>query len=251
MLRTQQKYNLVPYQTENGSVLEVAQAGEDVWLTQKQIAQLFNTTRENITIHIKNIFESGELDRNLVCKKNLQNDNHAGFRPLKDTLSTNYYNLDVIISVGYRVNSKIAIRFRQWATQVIKNKILQGYGSYNCSRGANLTDKKERAKYINGLLREKNITQKQIAKELGISNVTVCYTINGVHSSYLVNKWLKDNLFENLEEKTKKHPLITKAEKVFQSALNGDYKAYQKLLTLFETIYGFKTDNLGLEVVNG
>lgn len=95
--------------------------GETVWLTQAQMTELFRTTRNNITMHIRNIFREGELEEKSVCKESLRT---AGDGKKYRTKS---YNLDVIISVGYRVKNPIGTRFRQWANVVIKQYLLQGY----------------------------------------------------------------------------------------------------------------------------
>ena len=114
--------NVVVYRTEDGTLkLEVRVDEETVWLTQQQLAQLFNTTRNNITLHIGNIFKEQELDRNSVCKESLLTAADG------KTYKTKFYNLDVIISVGYRVKSVVGTRFRQWALKVIKNYMLRGY----------------------------------------------------------------------------------------------------------------------------
>jgi len=101
--------------------IEVRVEGETVWLTQAQLAELFNTSRPNITIHIKNIFEEQELDDQAVCQDFL----HTAKDGKK--YNTKYYNLDLIISVGYRVESKIATKFRQWATTRLREYIIKGF----------------------------------------------------------------------------------------------------------------------------
>ena len=91
------------------------------WLTQAQMAELFNSTRNNVTLHIKNIFQEHELDANSVCKESLLTANDG------KKYKTKIYNLDVIISVGYRVKSIQGTRFRQWAKQVLKEHMLKGF----------------------------------------------------------------------------------------------------------------------------
>lgn len=112
---------IVLYQPNDQLSIEVKLENDTVWLTQQQMAMLFNTTRNNITLHIGNIFKEGELDKNSVCKESLLT--AADGKVYK----TNFYNLDVIISVGYRVKSIIGTRFRQWANKVIKDYMLKGY----------------------------------------------------------------------------------------------------------------------------
>lgn len=102
--------------------LEVRLENETVWLTQQQIADLFGTKRPAITKHLSNIFKSGELEEESTCSI-LEHMAADGSR----TYSTKYYNLDVILSVGYRVNSVNATMFRRWANQVLKEYLLRGY----------------------------------------------------------------------------------------------------------------------------
>ena len=101
--------------------LEVRVENETVWLTQQQMADLFLTTRNNVTLHIGNIFKEGELDESSVRKESLLT--AADGKKYR----TKIYNLDVIISVGYRVKSKRGTQFRQWANQVLKDYLLKGY----------------------------------------------------------------------------------------------------------------------------
>lgn len=99
----------------------VSPDNETVWLSQKQMAELFNKDRRTITRHIQNIFKSEELDKNSVCSffEHTASDGK--------TYKTQYYNLDMIISVGYRVNSKQGILFRKWATSILKDYMMKGY----------------------------------------------------------------------------------------------------------------------------
>ncbi len=112
---------IVLYQPDESIRLEVKLDQDTVWLTQAQMTELFHTTRNNITMHIRNIFKEGELEENSVCKDSLHT--AADGKSYK----TKFYNLDVIISVGYRVKNPIGTRFRQWANAVIKQYLLQGY----------------------------------------------------------------------------------------------------------------------------
>lgn len=107
------------YQSEDGQTRVEVRVGEDtVWLRQEQMSELFGRERSVITKHLRNVFKEGELDK----KSNVQNLHIAGSdRPVK------FYNLDVIISVGYRVKSVQGTRFRQWATQVLRQHLVQGY----------------------------------------------------------------------------------------------------------------------------
>lgn len=102
--------------------LEVRLVDDTVWLTQQQIADLFGTKRPAITKHIANIYKSGELEENSTCSI-LEHKGNDGLQ----RYTTKYYNLDVILSVGYRVNSRNATLFRQWANKVLRDYLLRGY----------------------------------------------------------------------------------------------------------------------------
>ena len=117
--------NILFYNDEEGKVkIEVLLENEDVWLTQKSLAKLFDTTRNNITLHIGNIYKEDELDENSTSKDSLLVQTE-GRRSVKRNLKI--YNLDMIISIGFRVNSKKAIKFRTWANKIIKDYMVQGF----------------------------------------------------------------------------------------------------------------------------
>ena len=117
----EQKSEIVLYQPEGSVSLEVRLENETVWLTQQQISELFGKGRQAITKHLKNIFASNELDENSVCS--ILELTAADGKNYK----TKVYNLDAILSVGYRVNSKNATLFRRWANSVLKDYMLKGY----------------------------------------------------------------------------------------------------------------------------
>lgn len=102
-------------------VVAVRLEGETLWLSQEQIAELFGRERSVVTKHLRNVFKEGELDEKAVCA------NFAHTAADGKTYQTRFYNLDVIISVGYRVNSKRGTQFRQWATQVLRAHLVQGF----------------------------------------------------------------------------------------------------------------------------
>lgn len=113
------------YRSLDGSIqLNVKLENDTVWLTQSQMAELFGVDRTSIVRHIRNIYKSEELDQNSTCAKNAQV-RTEGHRSILREIP--YYNLDMIISVGYRVNSKNATSFRRWATSVLKQYIIKGY----------------------------------------------------------------------------------------------------------------------------
>ncbi|HCX77049.1 MAG TPA: cell filamentation protein Fic, partial [Algoriphagus sp.] len=122
---SEQQNNFLLYTAPSGEVrVQVYLQDESVWLTQKAMSLLFDTTTQNITIHLKNIFESGELDEMATCKEILQVQ-QEGDRQV--SRKQKFYNLDAIISVGYRVNSSKATQFRIWATQTLKEFIIKGF----------------------------------------------------------------------------------------------------------------------------
>ncbi len=107
--------------------VEVKIEDETVWLTQEQMANLFGRNRVAITQHIGNIFKEGELNKEVVCKDFLLTTRHGAIKGKTQTRKIKIYNLDVIISVGYRVKSKQGTQFRIWATKVLKEHLLRGY----------------------------------------------------------------------------------------------------------------------------
>ncbi len=116
---------VILYQRDDGMpALDVRLEAETVWLSQQQIAELFQTTRENITMHLRHVFEEGELDRAATSKDFLQV-RQEGSRAVRRRVT--HYSLDVIISVGYRVRSRIATQFRIWATERLREYLVQGY----------------------------------------------------------------------------------------------------------------------------
>lgn len=116
------KSQIVIYKTEDGQTkIDVRFDNETVWLTQNALAELFQTTKQNISLHIKNVFNDGELQQKSVVKEFLTTASDA------KKYKTNYYNLDLIISIGYRIKSKIATAFRQWATAHLREYIVKGF----------------------------------------------------------------------------------------------------------------------------
>lgn len=113
------------YQSQDGSIqLEVTQDAETLWLTQAQIAMLFDVKPQNITRHLKNIFEEGELQEAATCKDSLQVQKEGARQVSR---KRKIYSLDAILSVGYRINSKRATQFRIWATNTLKQHLVEGY----------------------------------------------------------------------------------------------------------------------------
>ncbi|MFA6096115.1 MAG: virulence RhuM family protein [Candidatus Paceibacterota bacterium] len=117
------------YQSPDGSVnIEVLYSEENIWLSQRRISELFDTTPQNITQHLKNAYDDGELDASATCKDFLQVQREGG-RDIQR--KAKMYSLEAIIAVGYRVNSERGTQFRQWATEILKNYIHKGYALDN------------------------------------------------------------------------------------------------------------------------
>lgn len=116
------------YKTPNGDIkVDVLLQNETIWMPQKKIAELFDVQRPAITKHLKNIFDSGELNETVVCSILEQPTQHGAIKEKIQINKTKFYNLDAIIAVGYRVNSMRATQFRIWATGVLKEFVIKGY----------------------------------------------------------------------------------------------------------------------------
>lgn len=132
------------YENENKAVIaDVIIKDDTIWMTQKQMAELFEVDRTTISRHLSNIFSEGELSPELVSAKIAHTTRHGAVAGLTQTSNVNYYNLDAIISVGYRVNSKRATHFRQWATGVLKEYMIKGFAldDDRLKQGSNLIGK--------------------------------------------------------------------------------------------------------------
>ena len=126
------------FTSRDGAVqLQVKLEDDTVWLTQAQMAILFDTSSQNITMHINNVFKEGELEKNSTCKDFLQVQQEGKREVIRNR---KYYNLDVIISVGYRVKSQRGIQFRRWANQVLKDYLIKGYIVNEQNEHASLID---------------------------------------------------------------------------------------------------------------
>ena len=163
----EEKGEIVLYQPDDNVRLEVRLQDDTVWLTQLQMAELFKSTKQNISLHVNNIFREGELAKNSVVKECLTTASDG------KNYRTKYYNLDVIISVGYRVKSSVGTRFRQWANAVLKDYLLWGMPftsrSWLYSRS------------ILGLMpRMIEVTRAQVEKYIGKSHRTITTHLNNL-----------------------------------------------------------------------
>ena len=151
---------VVLYQTPDGSSsLEVRLDQETVWLTQDQMGELFGRERSVITKHLRNVFKDGELDEVSVRAK------FAHTAADGKEYQTQFYNLDAIISVGYRVNSKQGTRFRQWATSVLRDHIVKGY-TINEQRFREQAEKLTAMQQTVALL-ARNLTNQELTNDTG------------------------------------------------------------------------------------
>lgn len=155
---------IVIYQTpDNQTQVEVQFEGETFWLSQEQISELFLRDRTVITKHLRNIFIEGELEEKAVCAIFAHTTKHGAIKGKTQEKQVKYYNLDAILSVGYRVNSKRGTQFRQWATQRLKDYLVQGY-AINEKR---LAEKQQQVEYLKTGIRilSRAITQQATAED--------------------------------------------------------------------------------------
>lgn len=132
------------YKSGDSSEIRVQFDDNTVWLSREQLSDLFGRDRTVISRHINNIFKEGELDKNVVCADFAHTTQHGAIAGKTQTKTVEYYNLDVIISVGYRVKSQQGVQFRQWATQRLRDYLVQGY-AINEQR---LAQKQQEVKYL-------------------------------------------------------------------------------------------------------
>lgn len=125
MTDKEDKGQIVIYQSDDGQTnIDVRLEGETVWLSQQQMAELFQTSRTNVVEHIKHIYDEGELEEEATCQK-FRQVRQEGSRTVTRELP--FYNLDMIISLGYRIKSSIATKFRIWATKILKEYMIKGF----------------------------------------------------------------------------------------------------------------------------
>ena len=156
---------IVIYQSKDGNVkVDVLFQDETVWLSQEQMALLFGKGRTTITEHISNIFSEGELQEDMVCRKFRHTTQHGAIEGLHQTKEVKYYNLDVIISVGYRVKSRQGTMFRIWATQRLRDYIIRGYvlNEERFKKGSSMNYFKELVEKIREIRIEEKIFYQQI-----------------------------------------------------------------------------------------
>lgn len=128
MSEEKNKGNIILYQTSDGqSKIEVTLSDDTVWLTADQMAELFQRNKSTISRHIKNVLDSGELQADMVVAFFATTTQHGAIKGKTQTYTMAFYNLDMIISVDYRVNSHRGVQFRIWATQVLREYLIKGF----------------------------------------------------------------------------------------------------------------------------
>ena len=163
---------IVIYQTEDGQTqIDVRLENDTVWLTQAQMAELFERTPQNITMHIRNAYSEGELEKELTCKEYLQVQTE-GKRRVKRIQK--YYDLDVIISVGYRVKSKRGTAFRIWARKILKDYLVKGYAINERIRKEQIGELRQLVQMVGRTIKNQELPDTTESQDL--LNVVVDYT---------------------------------------------------------------------------
>ena len=163
---------IVIYQTEDGQTqIDVRLENETVWLTQAQMAELFEKTPQNITMHIGNAYKEGELKKEATCKEYLQVQTEG---KRKVSRKVKYYDLDVIISVGYRVHSKRGTAFRIWARKIIKDYLVKGYAINDRIRKDQIAELRQLVQVAGRAISNQEVPQTVESQDL--LNVVVDYT---------------------------------------------------------------------------
>ena len=146
---------IIIYRAEDNTVqLDVRMENETVWLSQQQMVQLFNSTKQNISLHIGNIFREGELRKEATVKEYLTVQTEGNRQICRKVL---YYNLDIIISVGYRVKSQRGVQFRQWANRILKDYLVKGYAINEKLRREQLSDLRQLVQIVGRTVQSKAV----------------------------------------------------------------------------------------------
>lgn len=166
--------DLVIYQAADGDIsINVLVENETVWLSQSQMGVLFDKDRRTIGEHIRNVFREGELEEKVVCRKFRHTTQHGAIAEKTQEISVNIYNLDVIISVGYRVKSKRGTQFRIWANKVLKDYILKGYAINDRLKFEQYSELKQTVKLLSNVLNAQSLTADEAT---GLLRVITDYT---------------------------------------------------------------------------
>ncbi len=165
---------IILYQTQDSDVtIDVFVENETVWLTQSQMGMLFGRDRTVINRHIRNVFDEGELDEKVSCANFAHNTQHGAIAGKTKISYTNLFNLDVIISVGYRVKSKRGTEFRIWANKILKDYIIKGYAVNERLKLEQYNDLKQTIKLLSNVIQNKELTADE---QQGLLQVITDYT---------------------------------------------------------------------------
>jgi hypothetical protein len=186
------------YQSGDGVQIEIKFDGDTVWATQKQIAELFQTTPQNITLHLKKVYSEGEIEQDSTCKEYLQVQKEGKRDVERKQL---FYNLDAILSVGYRVNSKRGTQFRQWATQRLKDYLVKGYAINQKHLAQNLHHLEQAVKLIQSSGHDGSL---KLNEAKGLLEILSQYTrsfilLNQYDSHSLQSQHLNENITYEIE----------------------------------------------------
>jgi DNA gyrase/topoisomerase IV subunit A len=202
------KNEIIIYQSDELTErIEVKLEDETVWLNQEQMALLFKQTKQNISLHINNCFKENELDRNSTVKEYLTVQNE-GRRKIQRRI--NLYNLDVVISVGYRVKSKQGTLFRIWANQVLKDFLIKGYAVNNRMNRLedNIETLKDKVQYIDLQIQSKLIPTQGVFFEGQVFDayeLTSRIIRSAKKSIVLIDNYIDENTLTHLSKKDKSH----------------------------------------------
>ena len=216
---------IVIYQSEDGRTqLDVKLEGETVWLTQAQMSELFQIDRTVINRHIRNIYKSGELEEKATCAKNAQV-RVEGSRAVSRTIP--YYNLDIIISVGYRVNSIRGTRFRQWANSVLKQYLIKGYAVNERIRKQQIAELRQLVQVVGRAIQQQSVPTTDESDALFDVVVDYTYALDTLddydYQRLNINKTTKEEPFHAPYEDAM-HEIDMLRDKFGGSALFGNEK---------------------------
>ena len=223
-----QKTELVIFESQNSDIkLKVNVDNETVWLSQNQMTQLFDTTKQNISLHLSNIFKEGELDKNSSVKEYLTVQKE-GERQV--SRNTKYYNLDVIISVGYRVKSQRGVEFRKWANKVLKEYIVKGY-AVNNNRLNQLDKIVEIMQRTDNLLESKQVLDviEKYTKALNLLDDYDHQKIlkpTGNKSTYVLSYEECKKVIENMKFSQRNDLFGNEKDDSFKSSINAIYQTF-------------------------
>ena len=219
---------IVIYQSEDGQTqLDVKLEGESVWLSQAQMSELFGKDRTVIGRHIRNIFKERELDEKVVCAKNTHTTRHGAIANKKQIQEYTVYNLDVIISVGYRVHSQRGVRFRQWATSVLKQYLIKGYAVNERIRQQQIAELRQLVQVVGRTIEQQPVSTNDENHALFDVIVDYTYALDTLddydYQRLNINKTTSEGLFHATYENAM-HEIEILREKFGGSALFGNEK---------------------------